>query len=40
MKEPNANEREQTMGLHISNNVMPNLSKNPSKAHIGTGYGP
>jgi hypothetical protein len=27
MKEPNANEREQTMGLHISTNVVPNLSK-------------
>jgi hypothetical protein len=35
MKEPNPNESEQTMGLHISTNEVANLSKNLQRHTLG-----
>ncbi len=35
MKEPNANEREQTMGHHTNINVVPNFSKNLQRLTLG-----
>jgi hypothetical protein len=34
-KQPNANEREQIIRLHISSNVVPNLSKNLQRHTLG-----